>query len=112
MIGVANHQFKGPHQRGIVQIPNHKAVSGDKIHQPLRADAARIEQMKSFGKHRNRGAKGFFDARKPLRATQMIAVSGVKQGDQRPGIDQDHRLCFRRIMSPIADLAARAGATA
>lgn len=112
VVGILDHQLEGPDQSLVVQKQDIETATGNKIHQPLRANAGGGQQMEGFGEHGERRAQGLFDARQYAGASLVIAIGRVEQGDERSSVRQDHRSCFWRIALETAVLAARAGATA
>ncbi len=42
--------------------------------------------MKRLGQHRDCGASGPFDFRKDSNAPVVVAIGGIEERDQRPGI--------------------------
>ena len=83
VVGVLGHQGEGPDQCALVQEPDGEALGGHEVRQPSRADAGGGQQVKCLGEYRYRGAQWLVDSREDGRATGVVAVGRVEQGDER-----------------------------
>jgi len=97
VVGPFVHQLERSRDGLVVHEPNPHPSRADKLAQRGGAATARRERLKRVRQDGYR--RDEFAALAPERraAPIVIGIARIEQGDQRPGIDEGHRLCFRRI---------------
>ena len=112
MIGIVLHQLESANESRRVEEPDGDcAGEHEGVERGAPATTGR-EEMECFGEDRYGRVEPASLAPQRAAATVVAAVAGIEQSDQRAGVDQDQRRCFRRIAARIARLASLDGAIA
>lgn len=108
---VAVDQFNGTAETRVVEKSHREAALGHEIHETLRADTCRGQELDGLREHRRSGPQRLADPFEPLDAFVVPRVCGIEESDEWTGIYQDHRPILRRNACFTARFASLAGAT-
>ena len=111
-VGILNHEFEGSPKPLIVKGKDTKTTIGNEVHETLRADARRLQQVKGLGQNWDSRGDRLLNCLQYGDASPVSAVGRIEQRNERTGVDQDHRPCFLLTISATAALACVAGARA
>jgi hypothetical protein len=112
-IRYGNYGVQPPLRPRVRRVSAARAVSP----RPPDASVSQLPSPESFGEclgqDRNRGDQRFPDAAQETDASIVLAIPGIEQRDQRPGVHDDaHRRCFCARRVRMVDFASVDGAAA
>jgi hypothetical protein len=94
VIRVLFHQLEGALQRVMVHEPDGDPTLQDEVPEPGGTLAGRVKDVEDLCQDRDRGGERLSDILQDGSTPDVLAISGIEEGHQGTGIDQDHRFSF------------------